>query len=1194
LAFAPDQSYLVQWIQKAFFQASTLSEADIHSGTQSQKRLSAFLVEAQDSPRIVSDFDPDFFELFTTGFTYRNLFVERIIAHREIRTEARIPKELLHPSVYLPGLPLDEMPNVEPVLECGSAFPDDDDCPVSTFLRRDGLFTFGKKFEDAAPIVPMPAEPEEKIEFFIKWMDLPVCEATWEPQETLTGAAKPFTIANVAEFEVLKTLYWGHVRGSRSSPIPLSVDRLVFKRGIELTADQKLIVESLITCFRQGKHCHIATGPESGRVLAVVAFVSLLRSTPPQPVLVVTSEESLESWISTIKVVAGLTWTGYVGDESDRLLMRHHEFGPPPTFDILITTAEIYYTGTEYLMGIEWKMIVADRIQKKLDCFDIFTARISNSATPKPDFHSVFASDAQPLSISQDIIFVPHPVATFIHSWMRGLLKTKGIRQSIHRSADQMFAQIGIALGHPFLIKQFEAALTLEHQRSLGIPETSELSQAQHSSFFGSVSGKLQRLPDLVRTVQRSVIVALNFKILRFIHKFLHSRHISSALLNSNLSFECATSKFSKGCLLMTRDFHSPILDQFKCELLIFYDVGFTFQDDLNIIRFLTRTTPIRVYRLLTSHSVEADLFLRSISQQTLNYCRLDIREADSLLRIAAITTHPDKEPLNPPSLSFAYPDDTLSLPQLLGSAQNETEIDDFWPTVFALVRPPKPVRDSSWTATQGFKLVRRMSVLGVDRLSDFDVGLPPTETVSFSQSILLAAMAHVPEEQLPLFNVAGAIVLCALFPDGPIGDPEDDLLFWAKRASDDPLLKLAIFKAGRFANFLRAQATTFLRDLERGCAVRAFLSVRPPDDAPTRFVVRSGEFESARTVRIVLALFAELGPDWREIAERSGDVNADVLRSRFPALHSAVLQDVLSAAFKSEDSDDRYLRPFRQVLTKGPFSRSWSEAEAECVAKALFGFGVPLGDGREPDWREFHALCKVTSKRTATVCEYATALIGAVKSAPPGADVAVEGLVLSANAVAKRRTRIAMLGYVRELSARPLEEFRGQVGLPPGWGIGQDRALLAGICRFGFARIGALAAAVDDRSLSGFGEFLVNRDAVVQRIRIIAVSNLALARTVAFWSGPVRSVAFVGTRESGVKRGRRKKEAEVKETTKGKGKEKVNEKVKEKEKETEKVRKAFVPKPPPMPPPPRPKPKPKTRVVFQYDTVPKKIVFVD
>jgi hypothetical protein len=371
--------------------------------------------------------------------------------------------------------------------------------------------------------------------------------------------------------------------------------------------------------------------------------------------------------------------------------------------------------------------------------------------------------------------------------------------------------------------------------------------------------------------------------------------------------------------------------------------------------------------------------------------------------------------------------------------------------------------------------------------------------------------------------------------------------------------------------------------------------------------------------------MFAELGEDWPEIAQRSGEIQVDILRVRFPALTVAVFQDVLVEALRAKDSESRLLRPFISFLAKGPFSRSWSSEESHHVAATLFEFGLPLLQNGGTDWLEFHALCKLPSQENSRIRDFTTRLIDAIETAPVGTAVVLESFELLPAAVQSRRARLELLKHIRDLDAHPPSEFRGQAGLPPNWRIEQDRALLSGICRFGMTWISGLADRTDDTRLSGFREFLSDNEAILQRIRIVIVANRAIRRTVMFWAGPLRRFAFTISRpdipfgpkdkrhkKMTEKEKERKKELkekamkEMKEREKEKEKEKEKEREKETETEKEKDRKLVIEKEKiagevkeehkpgrlrlwKERPPQR-----LTRVVFQYDALPKKILFVD
>jgi hypothetical protein len=1082
---------------------------------------------------VVSNFGPAFFEALNGIQVVSNLFVDRIIAHRKIISDLNVPPELLDPSVYVPWLPCDTLPDLRPILQCGLAFSEEGET-VSNFLRADGVFTLPAKCAPANDH-ERKTEPDEKIEFLIKWRGLPASEATWEPQEALFGSEnEPFAIANIAEFEALRSLYFTHAARSAVPPqaLPvLSADQIgTVGRSIELTADQKLIIEQLTSAFSASQGCHVATGPESGRVLAVVAFVRLLKDASSKPVLVICKQRYLDSWIDSVKLIGGLTWTDYFGTQSDRLIMRHHEFQWPPAFDLLITGSDIYTNDVDFLMTIEWGMVISDRVDQRLPLPTMFTVHISDSGDPSSLLPNILSTGNAPPSFSQEILFVPHLSSAFVHSWLKSFLKMKGIRQSVSRAAGQALAQLGTALLHPFHIKQFETSLIVDHQRSLGLADGSLLSQSQVATLFNAVSGKLQCLPDLLRSCQLSAIVGLNFAILRTILFFLRSRGIPSAMLNSNTAAEQVSADFTAGALLITRDFHSPLLDRFWFDQVVVYDIGFSFPQELNLLRFLTRRVSISVYRLMTACSVEPELFLEFISRPQFKYLSLDNVEADPLVRIAAVTSRPGRVPTTPPSVSFSSPGDYALLREQICSARSEIEVDDFWSNVFVVVKPPKSPKDSSLSAKHGMRVVSLILSLGPERASEFDVGVPPETAVSLTHSILLGAISQLDAQQLPFFNLASAIIWLLIFGEPYPSDFGANPGIWAQRADDDGLQRQPLFKIGALAVYLRTKFETFLRELERNWVIRAFLEIHDGSHVPSTFMLTRDPPADGAEVRALLEHFLAHGEDWAEIAARLPGLSVDVLKAQFPQLYGAIFQDLFLRALR--EPVDRRLLPIAALAARGPFLRAWTEPEHQCIVKALFNFGVPLNDEMEFDWPAFHALSRLTTKSTDAVRRFTTAVIDRVAERPDSEPLVIPpdqlrdgppasgepAFVLQPHALANLHGKLNLLKYVRQLAIHPPPEFRNQVSLPEGWTLEHDRALIDGICQFGFARVAALPAVVvgqfDDphamqTSLAPFPEFLADQYAILHRIKIIVVANCTKRRKLSLWAGQVRHVAF-------------------------------------------------------------------------------------
>jgi hypothetical protein len=282
--------------------------------------------------------------------------------------------------------------------------------------------------------------------------------------------------------------------------------------------------------------------------------------------------------------------------------------------------------------------------------------------------------------------------------------------------------------------------------------------------------------------------------------------------------------------------------------------------------------------------------------------------------------------------------------------------------------------------------------------------------------------------------------------------------------------------------------------------------------------------------------------------------------------------------------------------LSEVPFAAKWSAEDFDALTKPLLAVGLPLAPDFAPDWPTFHALTRITTKPTAEIARFTTGLLDAIDRCPPGAPLAIATqpeTLWQPDDVVKRRGRLALLRAVREIATRGPTEFRRQFGLPDAWSLDADIALLEGICRFGIAKTPVLAGAVGSEALRDFGPFLADRDRVLQRIRVIAVTNGALRRTVAFWGGPVRRIAFLPWRPSAPPKPKEK--LAVKEKP---GQAKPKEKPpRAKPEEVSRVQGARGRAPravevavkPPRPPPPA-----RAHVMFRYEPLPKKIVFVD
>jgi hypothetical protein len=148
----------------------------------------------------------------------------------------------------VPGLPFETLPDLQPILACGSFFQSADDSVVSNFLRPDGVFVFSSRYRSQSVPQIEPTDSNQNLELLIKWKGLPISDTTWETQKSLLGSNdEPFVIANIAEFELIKSLYLTEISQSVITGHRVGISRVhqigLVGRNIELTADQKLIPE---------------------------------------------------------------------------------------------------------------------------------------------------------------------------------------------------------------------------------------------------------------------------------------------------------------------------------------------------------------------------------------------------------------------------------------------------------------------------------------------------------------------------------------------------------------------------------------------------------------------------------------------------------------------------------------------------------------------------------------------------------------------------------------------------------------------------------------------------------------------------------------------------------------------------------------------------------------------------------------
>lgn len=1154
-------NYLVKQVGIATFHATYLPETEIRNGADSHKKLSRYINNSKDSIELLSNLGVELIEISESPADPQTLYADYIISQRIVDTTPKLPSEFKDPTRYIPSVPTDVMPKIQNILKFQESFLQPD-LAVNSFLGNDGFFTMPILPSDLANLSNEEEDELEKYpqktEYLIKWRNQSVSDSTWESPDIFEGiSTEPFVIANVPELNYMIETYNKFISRPSVQEKELKVPQIQNKlnRATSLTYNQFNLVKSIFQCKIDNTPCSILS---SDRVIAVVAYLQHLkiRLNHFKPTLIITTIENIQTWIDAFKIFTSLYFIDFTGSSNDiQILKMYTFFNDRPRCDVLITTDSIYKeyeTENQLFKTIEWEDIILDRTEVEnipIAPFKILIAKDSHKENYNP-IENIIDCHFQYTEI---ILPVPNVVASTMHTRIRTLFKSKSTRHSTVRNSSALFMEIAMAHIHPFTVTSLHRQLLSAYKAQVGISPTANLPMSFEISFLSSSTAKLQKLVIIATSQPITVVVAISLSILRIIHRFLQLKNVPCGLLNSNLKSDQIPEDFTEGIILMTRDYRSPVLEKFDIKQVIFYDVGFSFQEDENLVRFISRKCKqaIKIYRLITDNSVEIEIYIQSFKHpEGFIYTNLDNDEAEPLIRVAAMTTQPDFEPPPLPNeIEFVYPNEAPSLKEKLHSVIEMVDKPDFWDTIFknSVVAKPKQFGWKNRDAVQLFFTMLRDGLDSWDKIAE-TYGKPLEEIQSFGQSTLLALISKVEPHQLPNYNVANVIIWNAIYGGAPYGDEfSSSNEYWTRKTLEDVNMQTPVFLESNFKKLI-AKNDLHLRTFEKNWLIKTFLCIRSPPYMPPRFFSYTNEYSTKSDFFYsMLHKYLLVGEDMRTLCSLLAlPVSYNIL-SVLSQAFLAISIDIYSYVFhKLQDGkydelmQHPYLKVYADAYTKGPFYPDWTTYEHQTLINTLYDYYIPLDKDLQPDWAEFHSLTQLNTKTTDMIKNYTEFILKCMDQHIGHSPIVIDAkskqvipghkyhtatpLVIPGDKISTLKNVFTVMQYVRKYArtgnfiVKPLAYF------PKTWTKECDVALMQGICQFGQHRgvlLGKLDPTVYSAELSydciqslnlgSFDEIINNnmRSLMQSRIKFIVNANLPMKRLLVFWGGPVRKITF-------------------------------------------------------------------------------------
>ena len=643
-------SYLVRYLDGSCIRSYLLTENEIKLEKDTKKILNQF---KKDSLKgfCLSNIAPFLKELIITPVDYNCFFVDRILDHKSNNNLALFGSDILDETQFLSSYPLESLPPIEHLKKYINPFKNPKNDVNNDYLEVDGIFKLGgnKDFNFFQNMFYVGGE--QSAYFLIKWKGMDESDATWEQLSSINGGiGSPFCAANKREFELLKFTYWKRALTNKKVQISLKW-KIISQYGplqhpIILKKSQKEIFDHLSRCSTNNCGAVILSKDGSGRIGGVISFIEISRKllNRHDHILVITDDNSLNSWVQTIRLFSSLYWITFNKlNKSSRNTVIENEF-QSGKFDILIINNENFLELFSSLLNQKyWDIIIFDQKNYTfpsklfLKCsFYIFLFDISQKEISTPLKKTEFLTINYSKNLEEKLIFVNNNINKIINQEIKSQLKFKSKNFIIPKNWTSLLTKIYLLYNHPYLISTVSKNIIEIELKKLKIKN---LSESQYNKLIGNNSSKFQKILDLINIEQKTIIIGDGFAILRLLDSFLHENNIISTFLNSPLSNEEFSSFLDWNVLLMTRDFFSPDLDSIIINKLIFIDIGNNYKNDLDIIEFFESRNNIEVYRLLYSNSAESALFTYLVKNNLFEIHEIPIEESEFFIKLSYLSS---------------------------------------------------------------------------------------------------------------------------------------------------------------------------------------------------------------------------------------------------------------------------------------------------------------------------------------------------------------------------------------------------------------------------------------------------------------------------------------------------------------------------------------------------------------------------
>lgn len=224
------------------------------------------------------------------------------------------------------------------------------------------------------------AEDASKVEYFVKWSNLPYGQCTWELTSDLSSEAD---LKAIDDYRDREQSALGNSSKKRYNPFSNKEERPRLKRMLEqpsyLHGEGRTLrdyqLEGLnFLAFSWTKRNNVILADEMGlgKTLQTISFLGWLMYSRNVlgPFLVVVPLSTIAAWVREFaRWLPDMNVVCYTGNAESRSIIREHEFWVPSKtstekFHVLLTTPELLMMDHNYLHEVRWAMVAVDEAHR--------------------------------------------------------------------------------------------------------------------------------------------------------------------------------------------------------------------------------------------------------------------------------------------------------------------------------------------------------------------------------------------------------------------------------------------------------------------------------------------------------------------------------------------------------------------------------------------------------------------------------------------------------------------------------------------------------------------------------------------------------------------------------------------------------------------------------------------------------------